>query len=338
MINKNKILIISLFFIARLSNAQEQKNVTSDIPEQIAPYMKKISEDQKKELEKKETEAKEIQKGINKDKAIIVPAINVKKIKNRKNNSNNEDNIEDMYLNDLDRYRKIEKSKPYIKNGIVYYAFGVGEASIICSILQICDVELEKGESISNIQIGDSERWIVKVNNSTSSDTNAHILLKPKENKLKSNMIIFTDKRQYNIQLKSVKKKYFSKISFNYPQDENKLVTVFTDIPEKSLSNYKIRGDSTSWTPEEIRTDGKKTFIKLPEKFFNSPDMPTVYSLDNDGTQAQVNYRILNNWIIVDVSLNKGQLTQGVGLNQKKVIFTKVGTVGIFSRIFSNEK
>ena len=340
-VNKN-ILIPILSFLTSIEVYGQENEVfkKNEIPDQISDYVYKLqkSEAQEKEIENKEKLAKEIQKGnaVN----YVVPALNVKKEnkKHKKIEINPEDDLEKLYLNNNENYRKLEKSKPYVINGVVTYTYGIGEAIVICSIQNVCDIELGKGESISNIQLGDSERWILKVNNSTSLENSPHIIIKPKQLNLRSNMIIFTEKRQYNIQLKSIKKKYFSKVAFNYPDEIKKMTTVFTDIPEISKYKYKIKGDSTAWTPDEIRTDGKKTFIKLSHKFAHSPDMPTIYSLDSDGSQSQVNYRLFNGWIIVDVILDKGQLIQGVGLNQRKVIFSREGTVGILSKLFSAEK
>ncbi|APJ05287.1 TrbG/VirB9 family P-type conjugative transfer protein [Silvanigrella aquatica] len=335
------LLIISAMAFYFTAYGQEKSD-------QLKPYLEKIEKEEKE---------KQIQQMIQQEKAlqvikngdVKVPSINVKKVSenseeegNHKQNKktktgkiDSEEEYENEYLNNVDNYRKIQKAKPFIKNGVVYFVYGVGTPLVICSPKFVCDVQFDPGESITNIQIGDATRWIINVKN-TDGQTNSHVFLKPIVEKITTNLIISTDKRQYIINLKSDKKKYFNKVAFYYQDKETKLSTVFTDIPSKSKYNYYIRGDKTSWTPVEIRTDGRKTFIQLPEKFFNSPDFPTVYSLDSDGAESQVNKRIYKNWIIIDVMLDRGELKSGVGNAQNKVIFTRKGTFGLISKMFTD--
>lgn len=316
-----------------LKSSKETDKIFEQVPDQISNYIDIIKMNKKKEIQDQDRILKEMQKEH--EKKIKVPAIDFGKIKKNNVIKKYKPTEEDKLLNTNDNYRKMKISKPFIVDGVVNYTYGIGEPIIICSILNVCDIELGKGESISNVQIGDSERWILKISSTSSPENKSHIFIKPKEKNLRSNLIVFTDKRQYNLQLKSISKKYFTKVTFKYLDEGNKLTTVYNNIPEVSKHKYYIRGDSTSWTPEEIRTDNKKTYIKLPKKFTYSPDAPTIYSLDSDGSKSQVNYRFYNGWIVIDVALDQGQLIQGIGLDQKKVIFTKKGTVGIISKLLS---
>lgn len=342
-----KIFLIACAFstLSSLHSLQAQ-----EVSDQLKPYLDKLEQEsqvkQQQRINDQEKAAQAIQNGT-----VQVPEIDVKRISelggsvgynnkskklNEKGGKDEEDTYENMYLNDLDKYRKIEKSKPYIKNGVVYFSYGFGTPMVICTPKHVCDVQLESAENIKNIQIGDSTRWIINVKNS-DGQTEPHIFLKPIVPNISTNLIILTEKRQYIFELKSSKKKYFNKIAFHYGDKEQKLSTIYTDIPNKTKYDYYIRGDKTNWTPTEIRTDGKKTFIKLPDKFLNSPDFPTVYSLDSDGSESQVNKRTYKTWIIVDVMLDQGELKSGVGTHQNKVIFTRKGTVGVLSKLFNND-
>ena len=325
-------------------------NIHAQDMDQLKPYLQKI-EDQKQLNEKKKLEEQERQAQLIQTQPSVedVPAIDVTKVTQISNNANDmnhkkkntdtEQKYENMYLKDLDGYRKIARSKPYIKNGVVYFSYGQGVPLLICAPKRVCNIQFSKGEEVLNIQIGDSTRWIINVQNShESSDNISHIFLKPITSGLTTNAIISTDKREYDINLKSSKTGYFSKISFNIPgQEKEKLATVFTDIPKKSKYEYYIRGDSSSWIPKQVLTDGRKTFIELSDKFFHSTDFPTVYSLDSDDTQGQVNKRIYKNWIIVDGMLDRGELVSGVGNHQTKIIFTRKGSFGVLSKLFSKE-
>ena len=122
--------------------------------------------------------------------------INMKKGK-KEINADTEESFENMYLNNIDSYHKIERSKPYVKNGVVYFSYGVGTPLVICSPKHVCDVQFEASESITNIQIGDATRWLITVKNSTGQDE-SHIFLKPIVSDLTTNLIVSTDKRQCN--------------------------------------------------------------------------------------------------------------------------------------------
>lgn len=318
--------------------------------DQLKPYLEKIEREEKEKQIQQMIEQEKVLQTI-KNGDVKVPSINVKKVsensqeevnhkkskKEKAGKVDSEEEYENIYLNNVDKYRKIEKAKPFVKNGVVYFFYNVGTPLVICSPKFVCDVQFEPGESVTNIQIGDATRWIINVKNTADAQKEAHVFLKPIQDKINTNMIISTEKRQYIFNLKSDKKKYFTKVAFYYQEKENKLSTVYTDIPNKTKYEYYIRGDKTNWTPIDIRTDGKKTYIQLPEKFLNSPDYPTVNSLDSQDSTNQINKRIYKNWIIVDVMLDRGELKSGVGNAQNRVVFTRKGTFGLISKMFADD-
>ena len=46
--------------------------------------------------------------------------------------------------------------------GAVVFLFGATEPSIVCAVLQICDVQLQAGEQVNSINVGDSARWLIE--------------------------------------------------------------------------------------------------------------------------------------------------------------------------------
>ena len=46
--------------------------------------------------------------------------------------------------------------------GAVVFLFGAAEPSIVCAVLQICDVQLQAGEQVNSINVGDSARWLLE--------------------------------------------------------------------------------------------------------------------------------------------------------------------------------
>lgn len=44
-------------------------------------------------------------------------------------------------------------------DGKIVFLFGEVQPSVVCSPLQVCDIELEPGEIVRDVLVGDSVRW-----------------------------------------------------------------------------------------------------------------------------------------------------------------------------------
>ena len=47
-------------------------------------------------------------------------------------------------------------------NGAVRFLYGAQQPSIVCAVLQVCDVALQAGEQVNSINLGDTARWTVE--------------------------------------------------------------------------------------------------------------------------------------------------------------------------------
>ena len=47
-------------------------------------------------------------------------------------------------------------------DGAIQFLYGAVQPSIVCAVMQVTDIELQAGEQINNINIGDSARWLVE--------------------------------------------------------------------------------------------------------------------------------------------------------------------------------
>ena len=89
-------------------------------------------------------------------------------------------------------------------DGKVIFLFGETQPSVVCSPLQVCDIELQGGEIVRDVLVGDTVRW--KVEPATSGATGGqaiHLIVKPSEPGLITSMVVTTSRRTYHIQLKS---------------------------------------------------------------------------------------------------------------------------------------
>lgn len=230
------------------------------------------------------------------------------------------------------------------ENGYIQYVYGAQKASVVCAPLRVCDLQLQQGESILSVFIGDSGRWQVEPATVGEGGVYAteHVIIKPLDIDLRTNLVITTNRRVYHIELVSTKKQAMSQISFIYPEDAQRkflakqryenAVTERNTIPETGeyLGNldfaYKITGDKTDWYPVRVYNDGKKTIIEMP-KSMDSNESPafvvTKFNQNSEDSEQLVNYRLQNGKYIIDAVFYEGVLIAGVGGSQDKVTITR---------------
>ena len=108
----------------------------------------------------------------------------------------------------------------FADDGTLRYDFGGhSEPTVACRPLFVCDVALEQGESIINLAIGDSVRWVIASAQSGPGGAIPHVLVKPTQTGLVTNLVITTSKRVYYIRLISGSSASTPRISFSYPEE-----------------------------------------------------------------------------------------------------------------------
>ncbi|MDX0450630.1 P-type conjugative transfer protein TrbG [Sinorhizobium medicae] len=216
-------------------------------------------------------------------------------------------------------------------DGKVIFLFGETQPSVVCSPLQVCDIELQGGEIVRDVLVGDTVRW--KVEPATSGATGGqaiHLVVKPSEPNLLTSMVVTTSRRTYHIQLKSHPSQYMARIGFEYPEDVS---TKLSDInarleaggipgaaPDKLDFSYSISGRA-SWKPKRVYSDGVKTYIHFPRSV-SGQDAPVLFVVSG-GQNRIVNYRMKNDMMIVDYAVDKAILVSGVGWRQQKIIIRR---------------
>ena len=222
-------------------------------------------------------------------------------------------------------------------DGAIRFLHGSVQPSIVCAVMQVTDIELEPGEQINNISIGDSARWLVEpaVTGAGVAEVQ-HIILKPMDVGLETSLIVTTNRRTYHFRLKSHRTQYMPKVSFIYPdavqdrflalkerQTEEKEKLTIPETQEY-LGNldfaYRISG-SAPWKPVRVYNDGSKTIIQMPPKM-KQTEAPSLLVLNGD-EEVMVNYRLQGDRFIVDQLFDKAILIAGVGSKQTKITITR---------------
>lgn len=231
------------------------------------------------------------------------------------------------------------------KSGAINYLYGAERPSIVCAVLQICDVSLQQGERVNNIELGDTTRWTVSPALSGSGNEQIeHLIIKPMDVGLKTSLVITTDRRTYHFRLTSTRHRYMPSVTFSYPEEALKKWKAFEirkrrEYSEKTLPrtgeylgnlkfNYDITGDAP-WKPVRVYNDGVKTVIQMPSEI-QKTEAPTLlvvrkngYGSYDDDNPMMVNYRVQGDRYIVDMVFDRAILIAGVGQDQDKITVTR---------------
>lgn len=208
--------------------------------------------------------------------------------------------------------------------------FNYGDAAlykIYCKDGYLTIIRLQPGETIVSINGGDTSRWVVDSSTAgTGNAAQAQVLLKPVRAGLDTNFVIITDKHTYQLQAKSTSW-YNPIVSWTYPQEERNLlkrneekqlkndrenISLGVRNPESLNFNYKIktRGEVDAWKPQNVFDDGRKVYIKMTSTMKNG-EAPALLLKDSKGKTSIVNYRMKNEYYIVDRLFKEAELRIG---------------------------
>ena len=235
--------------------------------------------------------------------------------------------------------------KPFAgPNGTVRFVFGAQQPSIVCAVLQVCDVALQAGEQVNSINLGDTARWTVEPAITGSGATEVqHLIIKPMDVGLETSLVVTTNRRSYHFRLRSHRTEYMPQVSFTYPEEaqakwdaiqrrekqertDNTLPATGEYLGDLSF-DYELSG-SASWKPVRVYNDGRKTIIEMPGTM-QQTEAPTLLvvrkegGLFTDDETVLVNYRVQGNRYIVDTVFDRAILIAGVGSSQDRVTISR---------------
>lgn len=207
---------------------------------------------------------------------------------------------------------------------------------LACSPLHLCVVQLESGERINDIELGDASHWMwARSFVGTPQHGSYQVSVKPKQTQLATDLLITTDKRTYNIGLVSQQGLPSQILTFYYPQETRN--ALLTDWQKRSAQqntlidatatpvtlnqlhfDYQIHGDHPAWRPLQVFDDGNKTFIKMPAMAAHV-DLPVLYLYRQHQMQL-INYRYQRPYYIIDALFDTAYLISGKGSHRSRVI------------------
>ena len=238
----------------------------------------------------------------------------------------------------------------YKTPGEVLYPYGEGPEPVVdCAPLRTTDIQLEPGETVTDVAMGDSERWMATP--ASSGDPRnplPHLAVKPQAPGIETNLTIYTTKHIYHLLLRS-RGRAMQEVEFYYPEellaamkeadteaakakqeavadppgDSDNVVRVASADPAQLNFSYKVSGPNVPYKPIRAFDDGSHVYIQMPPGMKTS-EAPALLIEASGGTQM-VNYRDEGNYYVVDRLFNHAVMVSGVGREQDRVTIAYAG-------------
>ncbi|MBW8298285.1 MAG: P-type conjugative transfer protein TrbG [Hydrogenophaga sp.] len=241
-------------------------------------------------------------------------------------------------------------------NAVQVYPFSGGALyQVYAAPGQVTDIALQPGETLVGsgpVAAGDTVRWIIgDTESGTAASKQVHILVKPTRADLQTNLIINTDRRTYHLELRSTPSTYMASVSWQYPQDqlialrrqnaratETQAVASGVDISKLNF-RYRIEGDAAPWRPMRAFDDGAKVYIEFPSGI-GQGEMPPLFVIGPSGNSELVNYRVRQNYYVVDRLFAAAELRLGDKDSAKRVRIVRTDGRSVVKRttLFSSER
>ncbi len=212
------------------------------------------------------------------------------------------------------------------------YAPG-GLYQVYAAVGQVTDIMLQEGETLSDtgaVAAGDTVRWVIgEASSGTGPTRRTHILVKPTDPGLKTNLVINTDRRTYHIEIRSTSATYMASVGWSYPQDEliavrarsaaaNQVTATQVQVgidPARLDFAYRLSGDTPPWRPVQVFDDGAKTYLLFPANIAQT-ELPPLFLLGEKNKAELVNYRVSGRYIVVDRLFAVAELRLGTSKQQ----------------------
>ncbi|QGN54108.1 P-type conjugative transfer protein TrbG [Novosphingobium sp. Gsoil 351] len=201
--------------------------------------------------------------------------------------------------------------------------------SVVTAPGRVTDIALEPGETLGAVASGDTARWVIgDTTSGAGGDLRAHVLVKPVDAGLSTNLVITTNRRVYHLLLTSGGGAPVVAVSWTYPADAllalrpaptgmaRPIAASIGVSPDRLNFGYAISGDKPTWRPLRVFDDGRQTFIEFPASLA-SDQAPPLFVTGSDGSPELVNYRLIGRHYIVDRLFDAAELRLGTKKPQK---------------------
>jgi type IV secretion system protein VirB9 len=219
----------------------------------------------------------------------------------------------------------VEPSLANYMNAIQVYPYAMGALyQVYCAPEQVTDIVLQPGEELVSVSAGDTVRWVLgDTVSGTGAEAQAHILIKPTQAGLRTNLIITTSLRAYHLELRAFEETYMAAVSWRYA-DQQLVTRVASSGAARATASstpgglqldqlkfrYDIHGGTPHWRPTQVFDDGRKVYIRFPARL-DQGEAPALFVIGRDGKSQLVNYRMSGDYYVVDRLFARAELRLG---------------------------
>lgn len=204
------------------------------------------------------------------------------------------------------------------EKGITRYPVDTPDIVVRCPLLRVCDIELQPGEVITQRLVGDSRWWAIPSVSGHKEALTPHVGVKPTAKGIRSNLLILTNRRTYQLEL--VEGGKGERTGFLYPEERKPVQRAIEVVQPVTYEGYIVKG-MYPWTPRRVWDDGSRTFIELPPES-RVTDLPVLYITSN-GKDELCNYAVQWPLLTVGRLITKAALVIGTGWKQQRVTITR---------------
>lgn len=211
--------------------------------------------------------------------------------------------------------------------GVQVFAWSPGRVyPVRAAPLRVTTLTLGAGETLVSKAAGDTVRWqIGETTSGEGAERRAHVLIKPLQRGLDTNLVLTTNRRVYLIDLTSVGVDGFNvAVAWDAgalepirPIDPAPFGRVRVPdpvaTPQGALdARYRIepQGRRPRWTPTSVFNDGLRTFVAF-DPDLQIDEAPALFVIAPDGEAQLVNYRQSGGLFIVDRVFDRAELRLG---------------------------
>ncbi|WP_035293566.1 TrbG/VirB9 family P-type conjugative transfer protein [Brevundimonas bacteroides] len=224
--------------------------------------------------------------------------------------------------------------------GVQVFAWSPGRVyEVWTAPLRVSTLTLGPGETVTAKAAGDTVRWqIGEAVSGTGAGTRTHVMIKPLERGLETNLVLTTTRRVYLIQLRSGAAAGFNAaVAWDLgaltgdatqtaevavggsdgsivPHASRTLVRAGAEVPGLSGTAiaYRVtpRGRAPAWTPLSVQSDGRRTVLRFAPGL-SGTEAPALFAIGEDGRAETLTWRREGDLWIVDRVLERAELRLG---------------------------
>ncbi|QSF54856.1 P-type conjugative transfer protein TrbG [Brevundimonas fontaquae] len=211
--------------------------------------------------------------------------------------------------------------------GVQVFAWSPGRVfEVWTAPLRVTTLTLGAGETLVSKAAGDTVRWqIGETSSGDGAGQRTHVLLKPLQRGLETNLVLTTNRRVYFIDLRSGDASGFNAaIAWDAGAMDPPAMEPIAEAAEMRVSDpvampegpidarYRIepQGRRARWTPASVFNDGQRTFIAF-DPDLQIDEAPALFVIAADGETQMVNYRQAGGLFIVDRVFDRAELRLG---------------------------